>query len=73
MSMIWRVTDSLKGVTIHFEKKPYVRKYMLENKHHDHIEVMEIKWNYKSQLLQIINGAYAVGRLDEVRFAVGRD
>ena len=73
MNTVWRITDRNKGVTVHLEKKPHVRRYMLENKHHDQIEVTEIEWNYKSQLLEIINGAYALGRLDEVRFKVGCD
>lgn len=71
MNTIWRITDRLKGVTIHMEKKPHVRKYMLEHKHHDQIEVIQLNWTYKSELLQIINGAYALGGLDVARFKVG--
>jgi len=73
MNTIWQVTDRLKGVTIHMEKKPHVRRYMLDNTHHDQIEVIELNWTYKSELLQIINGAYALGSLDMLRFKKGDD
>jgi len=73
MNTIWCVTDRLKGVTIHMEKKPHVRRYMLDNTHHDQIEVIELNWTYKSELLQIINGAYALGSLDMLRFKKGDD
>ena len=73
MNTVWRITDRVKGVTIHLEKKPHVRRYMLDNKHHDQIEVIELQWTYKSQLLKIINGAYALGALDRLRFKVGDD
>ena len=73
MNTIWRITDRLKGVTIHMEKKPHVRRYMLDNTHHDQIEVIELNWIYKSELLQIINGAYALGSLDMLRFKRGDD
>ena len=73
MNTVWRVTDRRKGVTIHLEKKPHVRRYMMDNKHHDEIEVIELNWTYKSQLLQIINGAYALGGLDTFRFKRGDD
>jgi len=73
MNTVWRITDRVKGVTIHLEKKPHVRRYMLDNKHHDQIEVIELQWTYKSQLLEIINGAYALGALDRLRFKVGDD
>ena len=73
MNTIWQVTDRLKGVTIYMEKKPHVRRYMLDNTHHDQIEVIELNWTYKSELLQIINGAYALGSLDMLRFKKGDD
>jgi hypothetical protein len=73
MNKIWLVTDRLRGARYYMEKMPHVRRYMLENKHHDQIEVTRIEWNYKNELLKIINGAYAMGALDQHKLATGRD
>ena len=67
MNTIWMVRDPLQENTIYLEKRPQVRKYMLENKHHNQIEVEEIQWNYKSELIKIINSAYSRGAVDGIR------
>jgi hypothetical protein len=73
MNKIWQVTDTLKGARYYMEKMPHVRRYMLENKHHDQIKVVRFEWTYKSELLKIINGAYALGALDQHKLMTGRD
>ena len=71
MNTIWMVEDHLKENTIYLEKKPHVRRYMMENKHHDQIEVTEIQWNYKCELLKIINSAYSRGAVHGIRLGSG--
>jgi len=63
MNTVWRITDKKKHTILFMEKKPHVRKYMLENKHHDRIQVEEVKWNYKHELVRMLNDSFDRGFL----------
>ena len=60
---VWRLRDHQKNTIVYFEKYPHVRKYFLENsKHHESIVVEELEWNYKNQLINLLNESVHIGR-----------
>jgi hypothetical protein len=61
MNTVWRITDKRKGQVIYMEKKPHVRRYMMENLHYNEIKVEEINWHYKHELVQLLNDSVEIG------------
>lgn len=63
MKTVWRITNDHKGEVVYMEKKPHVRRYMMENVQPGKIKVEEIQWQYKYQLVKILNETLKIGYL----------
>lgn len=65
MPQVYRITNHEKNQVTYVGKKPEVRKYLLENKDTgiDNITVETIEWNYKTQLVDLLNQAVSAGHL----------
>lgn len=53
--------DHLKGTVFYLEKKPHVRRYLLNNPHRQHIEIQEVTWHYKNELITLLNESIKLG------------
>ena len=58
---VWLVRNQNLNTVQVFEKYPHVRKYVLAHSHCD-LEFQEFSWNYKSQLVLIMNELLKIGR-----------
>lgn len=61
MNTVWRVMDYHKETVFYLEKKPHVRRYLLNNTHHQDIEIQEVTWHYKNELIKLLNESIKLG------------
>lgn len=61
MNKLFRVIDKKNGRIFHLGNKSALRMFMIENHDNDEIDVHELEWNYKSEMLQIMNGSAVLG------------
>ena len=59
-SKVWLVKNRSINTVQVFEKHHQVRKYILDYPHH-HLEFQEFTWNYKNQLVLIMNELLKIG------------
>jgi len=72
MNAVYLVTNYDKREIKVFGKKPQSRKYVLDHLE-DTVEIRELEWNYKTQLVEIMNNLLFMGQhlgdwLDEESF-----
>lgn len=61
MNKVFLVANYDRREVMVFEKKPQVRKYQLECSACE-LEIKEIEWHYKSQLVELMNKLLFVGQ-----------
>lgn len=63
MSTVFLVRNLATGDVRYLEKMPHVRRYKLENSATaEFITVEQLDWNYKWQLVQMLNQAFIEGK-----------
>jgi hypothetical protein len=64
MNKLFRVIDRKNGRIFHLGNKAALRMFIIENHDNDEIEVHELEWNYKREMLQIMNGSAVLGLMN---------
>ena len=64
MNKLFRVIDRKNGHIFHLGNKAALRMFIIENHDNDEIEVHELEWNYKSEMLKIMNGSAVLGLMN---------
>ena len=69
MATVFRIRDYHFNRLFYVGSKPAIRKYLLENtKYHESIVVEEITWQYKNQLVNLLNETVSMG--ESLHFAL---
>ena len=59
---LYRITDLAKSDVFYVGSAPQARKYVLESPDHSMVVVEELEWDYKYQLVVMMNDALKYGQ-----------
>ena len=59
---LYRITNHLKNESLYSASAPQVRRYLLDSPEPDLLVVEEFEWDYKYQLVVLMNDALRHGR-----------